>query len=306
MTIPEVPIRLRVHPGAEAKPVPKARRTWPACTVVFHTTHDVDGAMALGNLLELVGDWVVAEHLVFPGATAPDELAAYCDSHRAQVIAGPDRRIQVLSTAVVHTAQGTTGLGYVLRDRGYRRGWAVVTAGVGRQFAGIAEHWSEARRSPGSWSIALCGLGEWAKADGRLRYVSLPDAPRVHLTALGDHVLVRWGTTKRQDGDREQSEHYRRPPPKRGPIVDVLAVVGALSGQSVTDLDAACPLLGVPAPTGVLDPVDRLRAETRSIGDLYLAARRLILGFDLGLDLSTLVSTGGIATALLREMEHPR
>jgi len=93
----------------------------------------------------------------------------------------------------------------------------------------------------------------------------------------------------------------RRPPPKRGPIVDVLRGAAALLGSDVYGLADTCYRFGIDPPPEETDPIDRLRGDALAIARLYVAELAEVRRIDLGLDLSTLASTGGIGTALFRE-----
>jgi hypothetical protein len=198
----------------------------------------------------------------------------------------------------------TSGCGYELRRRGYRAGWAIVTASQARQLLGLSDHWSESRKVPGDWSICLAGLGEWITEDGVRRYRKFPDAPRIRLRQVGDHVLASWGSTRKYD-NQDETGAERRPVNGRGPFVDVLAAGSGLAGGPVTSMPQLCRLFGVNL-TSHKEPIDRLRAETLAIAQVYLRQCAIVAELDLGIDLSNLVSTGGIATALLREVERER
>jgi hypothetical protein len=58
-------------------------------------------------------------------------------------------------------------------------------------------------------------------------------------------------------------------------------------------------------PTKVRGPIDRLRDEAAAINKLYQELLVILREMNLAIDLSNLVSTGGVATALLRSMEPP-
>ncbi len=212
-------------------------------------------------------------------------------AHRAETIPGARRRIGLLSRS---------DAGRLLRTYGYRRGHAVVTAGAARQLAGLAESWTESSSRPGTWSLGLAGLG--GPYRGRAFKV-YRDAPAVLLTPVGDAVLARWSGTA--PGEAPTDARRKRPPARRGPFVDVLGTGAAISGRTVSDLACTCATFGVGPPEPGDHPLDRLRAEARAICRLYLAELAFIDELDLGLDPSTLASTGGVATALLREAGVP-
>ena len=295
-----VPIRLRVAPTMPNKNVPKPRTSWPDCVLIFHADCYPDGSLRLGVLLEVVGQWPVNEYLITPEVDVEPEIAEYCATHRANVLTGCFTTLTTIPLDRVKRSDHWSGLGYLLRHRGYRGGWAIVSADQARTITSVAEHWSESHDQPGVWSVALRGLGEWTSANGPTRYRKFPDAPRVKVTPVGDHALVRWGSTKKMEViPNEETPLY----PQSGPFVDVLAGTSALAGRPVRDLEQACALFGVAFPTKVRGPIDRLRADAAAINKLY--QELLVILREMSIDLSTLVSTGGVATALLRSMELP-
>jgi hypothetical protein len=298
-------IRLRVYPAGNPKNVPKARYHWPDGAVVYHSVVNLDGSLRLGCALESVGDWAFAEYLVVPGTDAPDELDEYCGTHRANVLLGCPDELNVLPLGLTKRRGKTSGFGYELRQRGYRTGWAIVGCDLPRQLIALADDWSESRKTPGSWSMVLVGLGEWTQDGGVRRYRKFADAPRINLTVLGEHALISWGSTRKND-HLDANGNERRPANKSGPFVDILSAGSALAGGPVRDLQHVCRLFGVKMPTSTSSPVDLLRAETLAVAEIYRRQLKMIREMDLGLDLSNLVSTGGIATALLREMETDR
>jgi hypothetical protein len=83
--------------------------------------------------------------------------------------------------------------------------------------------------------------------------------------------------------------------------VDVLSVGSALAGGPVRDLAHVCRLFGVEVPRSRSNHIDRLRTETLAVREVYRRQLAMVKELNLGIDLSNLVSTGGIATALLRE-----
>jgi hypothetical protein len=185
----------------------------------------------------------------------------------------------------------------------------LVTAGLLRQVVGIAEDVTRAN-TPDTWSAILPGLGEWVETGrGQRRFESFRDAPRILLTLLGDVVVGSWGFTPSDTENGEESSPPRthsqkqlRPPPKVGPIVDVLPAACALTGRDdIGDLDTACTALGVEQTKRCRDEIGALRTETLTIARLHRAELAIAHEMGLGLDLSNLVSTGGIATAVSRE-----
>jgi len=303
MSDDETPIRLRVHPEAAPKSVPKRCSDWPDCALVFHSLLDAEAALALGCLLELVQFWPVTEALVGPDHEADGEMLNYSTSHRANTIAGARRDIELVPRRLQRIGDRSDGLGYRLRDRGYRKGWAIVCADAARQLVGMVDHWSRSRSTPNAWSLVLPGLSRVVTEAGQERLVAFRDAPRMIITPVGTDQLVGWGTTSTEgteDGDESMSRH--RPPPKRGPIVDVLRVARALKGNpDISTVADACEVFGVTRPSAVPHAIDLLREEALGVARLYQAEVRFAEQLDLGLDLSNLVSTGGIGTALLRE-----
>jgi len=304
--VPECPIRLRAFPLAKRKRVPKPRRDWPVCALVLNSILDRDRSMRIGNLLELVSTWPVNEALVFAGAEPEPELLEYVASHRAETLPGSDRRIALVPRGLWRNTDRLDGLGYRLRDRGYRRGWTLVCAGARDQLLGVAEAWGHSEE-PGAWSIALPGLGRWDLDErGRPKFKGFADSPRLIVMPIGDNELIRWGTTPKepdQDSDPAVTDlPYRRPPPKSGAVVDVLTAGLALTGRdNLGGLKGTCAALGVAWVEAVSDEIGGLRRDTYAIAQLYGAEVALVRELDFGIDLSNLLSTGGIATALSRE-----
>ncbi len=287
----EVIIRRRVHPLGKPKSLPKRRDRWPRCELIVHSRLDATGKVEVGSVLTLAGDVVVRERLIYGGAAPTDELVAYAATHRARTIAGASRRIELVSRAKA---------GRLFRTRGYRRGHAIVTAGVASQLSGLADSWTESSAHPGAWSLGLAGLGSPYRGRSFKLY---RDAPGVLLTPIGDVVLAGWSGTAPDevppDGKR------RRPPARRGPILDVLAAGAALAGKPPSGLAAACAAFEVETPVLGDHPIDQLRAETLAIAELYRVEMDVVRELALGMDPSTLVSTGGVATAVLREAGVP-
>jgi hypothetical protein len=248
-------------------------------------------------LIELVNGRPVVESLVFPGTVPPSNLVDYVEDHRAAVIPGASSRLGLVPSEVTKR-RGCTwdGVGYRLRDRGYRRGWTIVGADLYRHLVGISPSWKHSRER-GAWSVNLPGLGKWNAE----RFIPHGDAPRLILTPISRAVFIRWGTTRPMNtADDDATRH--RPPPKRGPFVDVLVLAGALSGSDdVADLTTTCALFGVEPQEEATEPIDRLRAEAAAITRLYRVQLARTQDMQLNLDASTLMSTAGIATALLRE-----
>ena len=298
-------IRLRVYPAGTPKNVPRARYHWPDGTVVYHSMLNLDGSLRLGCALESVGDWAFAEYLVVPGADVPDDLVEHCATHRANVLHGCRDELTVLPLGLTRRHGKTSGFGYELRQRGYRTGWAIVGCDLPRQLIALADDWSESRKTPGSWSMVLVGLGEWIDGGGVRRYRKFADAPRINLAVLGEHVLISWGSTRKND-HLDANGNERRPANKSGPFVDVLSAGSALAGGPARDLRHLRRLFGIEIAASTANPVDQLRAETLAVAEIYRRQLKMTREMDLGIDLSNLVSTGGIATALLREMEVGR
>jgi hypothetical protein len=256
--------------------------------------------MELGVLLDVIGRWPVNEYLVTPDLLVDIRIATYVGSHRPNTLTGCPRPLMTMPLDRINVGGQWTGLGYHLRRRSYRGGWVVVGVDLPRTIFGVADHWSESQQKPGVWSVALRGLGEWTN-DAPRRYRKFPDAPRVKITPVGDRSLVWWGSTQRIDVVPKQE--MLRPYPRSGPFVDVLAGASALSGQPVRDLAHACDLFAVPLRASSRNPIDRLRIEAVAVNGLYQKLVREVATLDHGIDLSNLVSTGGIATALLRSIE---
>jgi hypothetical protein len=282
----EVIVRRRAHPLAEPKPLPKRLGRWPSEAVVVHGTFDSDGELRAGVVLETVGTSVMSETLIDPGGCHSAEVRFCAATNRPRVIAGARKEIGVISVVE---------LGRLLRDRGYRKGHAVVGAHLAVFLTATAECWPEGKEL-GSWSLGLPGLGHWI---GK-RWVKFPDAPRVIVTPLGDAELIGWGTTKKEEVDEDAPP--LRPPPRPGPFVDVLTLAAALGGlDRRPDLTGACGLVGVRAPHMGMGTLDRLRAEAHAIAAAYATEIVMVRHLGLRIDPSTLVSTGGIASAMLGE-----
>src|SRR5437762_2052601 len=108
-----------------------------------------------------------------------------------------------------------------------------------------------------------------------------------------------------EDGIRDTSvtgvQTCALPISRRGPFVDVGQLVSALTGHDSRDPIAACGRCGIVTPDFGPHRLDRLRAEAHAIAALYQAAVDRLDRLDLGVDASQLVSTGGLASAMLRE-----
>ena len=287
---PEVPLRFRVHPTVVPKAVPVGRSEWPRTALVVNSRLDPAGGLELGVLLETFDRWTVTEQLVIPDQSAPEDLFDYVQRHQANVMRGARRSIGLLPTATTKIAGRWDGLGYRLRDRGYRRGWPVVCAGMARQLAAVSARWAPARRSPGGWSLQLVGLGNtWV------------DAPRIRMESFGSLTVARWGSAKTHRNAEDAQGPAKRPQPRVGPFVDVLQAASALRGVDVYGLGDACRRFGVEVPNADGDPVGQLRSEAFTIARLYFALVAEVATLDLSLDMGTLISTGGVGTALLRE-----
>jgi hypothetical protein len=279
----ETVTRVRACPAGVPKQLSGPRRAWPRSSLVVVSAHD--GSELRAAMLDLVADSVVVERLFCRGEPS-DDLVAYVTKSRARVIPGASRRLHVHDFAAI---------GRLLRAGGYRRGDTIVTAGAARQIPALSEHWGQSRR-PVGWSFVLAGLGRVRHG----RYRAYRDAPRLRLGVVGDHVLPGW--TKADDNPRDALGHRRRPDARHGPIIDALTLAGALAGKETPpDLATACALFGIDVPDLGMHPLDRLRAEAHAIAALYRAEMDFLDRLGLGLDASQLISTGGIASAMLRE-----
>jgi hypothetical protein len=282
----EVVRRVRAHGLGKPKPVPPRRGRRPNSAVIVQATNGSSDGVSAASVLGLTVGRVLAETLVYAGEVPDRELCVYVTEHRALVVPGGRRRIEVI---------GLPALGRMLRDRGYRKGHAVVAADLGGQISALADHWAPGR-DPGVWSFGLPGLGHWV---GK-RWVKFPDAPRVIGRPVGERVLFAWGTTA-SDAPVEGKRRHR-PPPRRGPFVDVLTLTAALAGRDRRpDLGEACRLFGIQVDELGVEPLDRLRADAHAIAALYTTLAAEVRAMRLGLDPASLVSTGGIASAILRE-----
>jgi hypothetical protein len=223
---------------------------------------------------------------VVAGELPDPELLAYASEHRALVLPGGRRRIEVI---------GLPALGRLLRDRGYRKGHAIVAANLGGRISALADHWAPGR-DPGAWSFGLPGLGHWVGN----RWVKFPDAPRAIARPLGERVLFAWGTTVSDSAG--EGDHRHRPAPRRGPFVDVLTLAMALAGRDhPPELTEACRLFCVEVHELGDHRLDHLRSDAHTIAVLYSTLVAEVRAMRLGLDPASLVSTGGVASAILRE-----
>ena len=288
----EVVTRSRVWPLGEPKPVPSRRDRWPRSAVVLHGRRGFDGATEEAVLLQLAAGSVTAEHLVHAGPLPSGQMAAYAAEYRARTVPGASRRIGLMDVA---------GASRKLRTEGHRRGQAIVGVHLESQLVGQAETWSDSTGRPGALSIGLVGLG--SPYHGRA-YKAFRDAPRVLIASVGDHLLFGWSRTR---GEKPPDGRRRRPPPRRGPFVDVLQLAAALGGiDAVDDVETALTMFGLEPVDLGNHPLDRLRAAAHNVVALYLAELVEVRRLELGLDPSTLISTGGVATALFREAGVPR
>jgi hypothetical protein len=289
MTVPEVPLRFRAHPTSPPKPVPAGRTLWPRTALVMRAQVDRTGGLECAVLLEMHDRLTVTEQLVYIGETPPAELVGYAEGHPAHSMHGARRRIGLVPTATVKVDGKWDGLGYRLRDRGYRRGWPIVSADLNRQLAAVADRWSPARKAPGGWSLQLAGLGSW------------PDAPRVCVESFGNLAVAHWGNARTHRDAGDEDGPNRRPQARVGPFVDVLQAASALRGTDVFGLADACERFGIEPPGPERNEISQLRSEALAVAHLYAALVDEIACLKLSLDLGTLISTGGIGTALLRE-----
>ena len=275
--------RVRAHPLGAPKALPARCTRWPDATVIWHMPE----SRGVGVLLEVVAGWVIAEHLVFPDTAPSQELQRYVDERRARVVAGLPRTISLLSRVEA---------GRMMRKLGFRRGDAIVAAGMGRQLVALADHCGWSSDDPHAPSLVLYGLGS---RRGR-RFKAYRDSPRITLAPIGDSVLAGW--TKALDDPFDADGNRMRPDAQRGPFVDVLALGGALTGRDASsELRSTCARFGVEVPELGSSPIDVARADAHAIAALYSAQLDVVRHLGLGLDPSQLVSTGGITSAMLRE-----
>jgi hypothetical protein len=275
--------RVRACPVGVPKGLPAARSDWPRSSLVV--VSDCDGDDQRAALLEVVRDSVVVEY-VFCRGEPSDDLVAYVAASRARVVPGVSRRLRLGDLRAI---------GRLLRSNGYRRGDALVIAGARRQIPSLSEHWGRSTR-PIGWSYVLAGLGRVRHG----RYRAYRDAPGVRLGVLGDYVLPRW--TRADDNPHDANGRRRRPDARQGPMIDVITLGGALAGKDApADLETACAMFGVSIPDLGAHPVDRLRADAHAIAALYGVEMHFLDTLGLRLDASQLISTGGIASAMLRD-----
>ena len=270
---------------------------WPLQTVVCHSYLAADGEAKLTCLVEIFKDRPVGETLVYSHAQPVEELAEYVANHEADVMANADRRIHLIEAKTHRSDSKWDGLGFRLRDRGYRRGWGMVVADLGPQLAGISEQWAESRKKLGVWSFVLIGLGNGSKVSSA-PYRKFPDSPRVIVVPTGDGSMAWWSSTAPITVTQGDTSTLLRPPPKSGPIVDVFNVARALLGAPVNSLAQTCLLFGVEPPLRAGNFIDRLRSETYSVAHLFIAELAAIRKFGVPIAADHLVSTGGLGTCL--------
>ncbi len=296
-------ISLRVEPTAEPKAPPSLdQRPAPANAVVWCPRLLPGGALDVGVLVETLDGIVVREALV---ADEPGRLAAYIAAHQARTGPGCPKRIGTLAPAEA---------GKRLVGRGYRGGWAVVVDDPGPDLAALASSWTAPRpssprpapsgdgkrRRSGSpdFTLVLAGSCQPGSAPGD----KFADAPRVALSRAGTATLGWW-----QSGLNAKTTRDGRPllRPQRGPIIGLLAVAGALNGQPVRDLHAACQTfdIGLPEPTG--DALDDLRAEALALARLHTAVQTEAQALGWPISLGAVASTGSLASILLASTGMP-
>jgi hypothetical protein len=121
------------------------------------------------------------------------------------------------------------------------------------------------------------------------------------MESFGNLAVAHWGNARTHRIEGGEDGLGRRPQARVGPFVDVLQAASALRGTDVYDLPDACNRFGVELAPSARDEITQLRREALSVARLYAALVAEIASLGLSLDLGTLISTGGIGTALLRE-----
>lgn len=277
------PIRFRGHPVADPKAIPARYGPIPDRFVVWYASLDEHGEIEVGCILEVVEGTVTSETLVHPSPVPPTVLAEYVAAHPAGVNPGGNRTIQLMDRAAA---------GRLLRSRSYKSGDALVTADLGPQLTALAEQWAPGNLNTktgtrADWSMVLAGLGYWKAG----RYHRYSNEPRLLMTNVGDGVCAAWGR------GRPEAALLA---PQGGPIVDVLNVATALSGQGMS-LDASLQAFDLPAVDTSAGNIHAVRATAAANARLWQVLRAELLRLDYGLNPAWLVSSGAIASAMLRD-----
>jgi hypothetical protein len=296
-----VPVRIRTLPLSAPKEHIAPLPVWPACAVVYEAALDHYGGPLAAWVLELFLGRVRRELAIRTTTELGHAVAACAGRHSEKVLAGCDDRIAVLGVETQKLdGGGWDGQGYRVRERSYRGGDALVVCGIGRQVASMANRWVPSRSHPGYFTLYLDGL---AKPDG----TPFSDSGGITVRRAGDRYVATWSGglwDPPKNASRDTDAIPRRAGrwmPRRGPIVDVLSVAGALRGVVVDALEPACRLFDVSQPAVTGDAIVDLRARAHAIAELYWREVLEARGMGLSLNLAFLVSPGGIMTAIFRE-----
>jgi len=120
------------------------------------------------------------------------------------------------------------------------------------------------------------------------------------MESFGPLAVARWGSAKTHRNAEDEDGPAKRPQARVGAFIDVLQAAGALRGTDVYGLSDASRRFGVEVPNADTDPIGQLREAAFTIAQLYFALVAEIDTLDLSVDLGTLISTGGVGTAIMR------
>lgn len=281
--------RAWVSPGK----IPAAAKPWkPESEPVFvlHATPTAGGGW-VACLREVVAGGVISEFL--SGAGSLDTIREYADRNRAATEPGMTPDIIVLPPEK---------FGRMIVTLGYRNGWPLVGADLLGTFATIAlsaepgraprqDPEGKTRRRRHEFIITLPGCAAPSRRHPGTRFRTSWWRPQLLIDPRdAGGAFIQWGTPHHESARRFDGRLFRR-----GRFVDVRVMASALAGGQVESLAGACDVLGITPPTG--DGIDRLRAETGTITDLFREGSRLLAG--LGVAPWKAFSTGSLAGAVL-------
>lgn len=272
MTPDAVGLRIRWRAAVQSFDALDPSKRWVAQpderAVVLHVVTDRAGRWKFAALVELIGEMVIGEYLT---ARTPADMTLarrYVSCHRAATAPGLADRIPVLSSAQ---------FGRKVTNLGYRSGWPLVGIDLPWQLSRLAERTAPARRARyGSHHVFVlgqpgCGApsrqtpGRWRDSYFRPRLFMDPRGPG-HTGAFFSWETPVDHRSRRRDGDRA----------RRGRFVDVAVIAGALAGRQVERVHDVAGLFGLAWPDGRSSGIDRLRAETSAVTEIYRAERRLL------------------------------